>query len=80
MIDTLIVIGGAVLAVIAAWWAGQRKGRKAERKATSDELSEAYNDATKEVRHATTDLSDDPAVILERLREVAKRGQGKRDP
>jgi len=80
MIDTLVVIGGAVLAVIAAWWAGQRKGRKTERKATSDELSEAYNDTTKEVRNATTDIPYESDLVLERLREVAKRGQGKRDP
>ena len=79
MIDTLVVIGGAVLAVIAAWWAGQRKGRKTERKATSDELSEAYNDATKEVRHATTDIPDNPDLVLERLRQIAKRGQGRSD-
>jgi len=80
MIDTLVVIGGAVLAVIAAWWAGQRKGRKTERKATSDELSEAYNDATKEVRHAQSNVPDSPDDVIERLREVAKRGQGRRNP
>jgi len=79
MIDTLFVIVGAVLAVIAAWWAGQRKGRKAERKATSDELNEAYNDTTKEVRNATTDIPDNPDLVLERLRQIAKRGQGRSD-
>jgi len=80
MIDILTLMGGAVLAVMAAWWAGQRKGRKTERKAVQDDMNEAYNDTTKEVRDATDNLPDDPDDVLDGLRRRGTRGQGKRDP
>ena len=52
-----------------------RKGRKEGRKEVNDELDAAYNDTTKEVRDAQSDLPDDPAAVLERLHEFAKRGK-----
>lgn len=72
MMDLLGVIGAALVAVLAAWWAGQRKGRNEQRQATSDDMADAYNDTTKEVRNATDDLPTDPADIRQRLRELSK--------
>ena len=76
MTGILTLTGGAVLAVMAAWWAGQRNGRKTERKSVADDMAEAYNDTTKEVRDAQTDLPDDPDDVLDGLRKYTKRGQG----
>ena len=70
----------SIIAGIAALFWGNGKlqrhnGRKQGRKDVSDELSEAYNDTTKEVRNAQTDIPSDPVVVLDRLREFAERGR-----
>jgi hypothetical protein len=83
MLDLLTNIP-AVLSVLAGilalfWGNGKlqrHKGRKQGRKDVNDELSEAYNDTTKKVRHAQTDLPNDPVDVLDRLHEFAKRGKG----
>jgi hypothetical protein len=74
----------SILAGIAAlfWGNGKlqrHKGRKQGRKDVSDEMAEAYNTATKEVRNAQTDIPIDPVDVLDRLREFAKRGEGSGD-
>ena len=83
MIDLLTSIPallGILGAVIAAFWGNSKlqrhKGRKQGRKDVSDELSEAYNDTTKEVRNAQTDIPHNPADVLDSLRDFAKRGKG----
>jgi hypothetical protein len=64
---------GALLLALLTFGASQRrKGRKQ----VADELSEAYNNTTKEVRNAQTDIPDDPDDVLERLHGFAKRGDG----
>jgi hypothetical protein len=79
MIDLLTSIPallGILGAVVAAFWGNgklqRHKGRKEGRKDVSDELSEAYNDTTKEVRDAQTDLPDDPDDVLDGLRKFTK--------
>jgi hypothetical protein len=83
MLDLLTNIP-AVLSVLAGilalfWGNGKlqrHKGRKQGRKDVNDELSEAYNDTTKEVRNAQTDIPVNPADVIERLHEFAQRGKG----
>jgi hypothetical protein len=75
-IPTLLSILAGIVALF--WGSGtlqRRAGRKEGRQDVSDELDAAYNDATKEVRNAQSDLPDDPAAVLERLHEFAKRGK-----
>ena len=82
MLDLLTNIP-AVLSVLAGilalfWGNGKlqrHKGRKQGRQDVNDELAEAYNDTTKEVRNAQTDIPSDPVVVLDRLREFAERGR-----
>ena len=82
MLDLLTNIP-AVLSVLAGilalfWGNGKlqrHKGRKQGRQDVNDELAEAYNDTTKEVRNARTDLPDDPVAVLDSLREFAERGK-----
>ena len=71
------VYGGAaaILAIVAAVFALRRGGIKQGRQDVSDELSDAYNHLTKEVRNAQTDLPDDPVAVLDSLREFAERGR-----
>jgi hypothetical protein len=65
--------------IVALFWGNgklqRHKGRKQGRQDVNDELSEAYNDTTKEVRNAQTDIPSDPVAVLDRLREFAKRGK-----
>jgi hypothetical protein len=83
MLDLLTNIP-AVLSIIAGivalfWGNGKlqrHKGRKQGRKDVNDELSEAYNNTTKEVRDVQTDIPSDPVAVLDSLREFAKRGKG----
>jgi hypothetical protein len=67
-------------ALVALFWGNgklqRHKGLKQGRQDVNDELSEAYNDTTKEVRNAQTDIPSDPVVVLDSLREFAKRGKG----
>jgi hypothetical protein len=71
---------GVLAGIVALFWGNgklqRHKGRKQERQDVNDELSEAYNDTTKEVRNAQTDIPSDPVVVLDSLREFAKRGKG----
>ena len=86
MLDLLTNIP-AVLSVLAGilalfWGNGKlqrHKGRKQGRQDVNDELSEAYNHTTKEVRNAQTDIPSDPVAVLDSLREFAKRGKGRGD-
>jgi hypothetical protein len=75
---------GIIAGIVALFWGNgklqRHKGRKQGRQDVSDELSDAYNHTTKEVRNAQTDIPDDPDDVLERLREFAKRGKGRGDP
>ena len=74
---TTKVYGGAVaiLAVIAAVFALRRSGIKQGRQEVNDELSEAYNNTTKEVRNVQTDVPSDPVAVLDSLRQFAERGE-----
>ena len=82
MLDLLTNIP-ALLSIIAGlaalfWGNGKlqrHKGRKQGRQDVNDELSEAYSDTTKEVRHAQTDIPSDPVDVLDSLREFAERGR-----
>ena len=82
MLDLLTNIP-AVLSVIAGiaalfWGNGKlqrHKGRKQGRQDVNDELAEAYNVTTKEVRNAQTDIPSDPVAVLDSLREFAERGR-----
>jgi hypothetical protein len=67
-------ISGVVALFIALLTFGASQRRKG-RKDVNDELSEAYNDTTKEVRNAQTDLPADPDDVLDRLRVIAERGR-----
>jgi hypothetical protein len=66
--------------IVGLFWGNgklqRHKGRKQGRQDVNDELSEAYNHTTKEVRHAQTDLPSDPVAVLDSLREFAERGKG----
>tara|TARA_R110000765_G_C18458876_1_gene549475 strand:- start:108 stop:374 length:267 start_codon:yes stop_codon:yes gene_type:complete len=76
-IPTLLSIIAGIVAML--WGNGKlqrHKGRKQGRQDVSDELSEAYNDTTKEVRNAQTDIPSDPVAVLDSLREFAERGKG----
>jgi hypothetical protein len=82
MLDLITNIPAAlsILAGIAAlfWGNGKlqrHKGRKQGRKDVNDELAEAYNDTTKEVRNAQTDLPSSPDDVLKRLHGFAERGK-----
>jgi hypothetical protein len=82
MLDLLTNIP-AVLSIIAGivalfWGNGKlqrHKGRKQGRQDVNDELAEAYNHTTKEVRNAQTDIPSDPVAVLDSLREFAERGR-----
>jgi len=83
MIDLLTSIPallGILGAVVAAFWGNSKlqrhKGRREGKQAVSDALDEAYNDTTKEVRDAQTDIPSNPDDVLDSLREFAKRGKG----
>ena len=70
-------------ALVALFWGNgklqRHKGLKQGRQDVNDELSEAYNHTTKEVRNAQTDIPSDPVAVLDSLREFAKRGKGRGD-
>jgi hypothetical protein len=71
---------GGLVALVALFWGNgklqRHKGRKQGRKDVNDEMSEAYNNTTKEVRNAQTDIPSDPVAVLDSLREFAERGKG----
>jgi len=79
MIDLLTSIPallGILGAVVAAFWGNgklqRHKGRKQGRKDVNDELNEAYNDTTKEVRNAQTDIPSNPDDVIDGLRKFTK--------
>jgi hypothetical protein len=83
MLDLLTNIPALLVglaSLVALFWGNgklqRHKGLKQGRKDVNDELTEAYNDTTKEVRNAQTDIPDDPDDVLERLRDFAERGKG----
>jgi hypothetical protein len=83
MLDLLTNIPALLVglaSLVALFWGNgklqRHKGRKQERQDVNDEMTEAYNDTTKEVRHAQTDIPSDPVDVLNSLREFAKRGKG----
>jgi len=64
-----IALAGALLLAIVTFGASQRrKGAQA----VADELSQAYNDTTKEVRDAQTDIPSNPDDVLDGLRKFTK--------
>jgi hypothetical protein len=67
-------ISGVVALFIALLTFGASQRRKG-RNQVADELSEAYNNTTKEVRNAQTDIPSDPADVLDRLQQFAERGK-----
>jgi hypothetical protein len=71
---------GILAGIVAMFWGNgklqRHRGRKQGRQDVNDELSEAYNNTTKEVRNAQTDIPDDPDDVLERLHGFAKRRDG----
>jgi len=72
-IGRAIAGAGALLLALVSFGASQRrKGREA----VEDDMNEAYNDTTKEVRNVQADLPDDPDDVLDGLRKYTKRGQG----
>ena len=86
MIDLLTNIPALlsiIAGIVAMFWGNgklqRHKGRKQGRKDVNDELAEAYNDTTKEVRNAQTDIPSNPVDVLDSLREFAKRGKGRGD-
>jgi hypothetical protein len=70
---------GIIAGIVALLWGNgklqRHKGRKQGRQDVNDELAEAYNDTTKEVRNARTEIPSDPVAVLDRLREFAERGK-----
>jgi hypothetical protein len=70
---------GGIVALVALFWGNgklqRHKGRKQGREDVNDELADAYNVTTKEVRNAQTDLPNDPVAVLERLQQFADRGR-----
>jgi hypothetical protein len=70
----------ALVAVVALFWANgklqRHRGRKQGRDDVNDELSDAYNVTTKEVRNAQSNLPADPVAVLDRLQQFADRGRG----
>jgi hypothetical protein len=79
LLTNIPAVLGILAGIVAMFWGNgklqRRKGRKQGRQDVNDELSEAYNDTTKEVRNAQTDIPNDPVDVLDRLHEFAKRGK-----
>jgi hypothetical protein len=72
------LLAGLATLVALFWGNGKlqrHKGLKQGRKDVNDELTEAYNDTTKEVRNAQTDIPSNPVDVLDSLREFAERGK-----
>jgi hypothetical protein len=80
LLTNIPAVLGVLAGIVALFWGNgklqRHKGLKQGRQDVNDELSKAYNDATKEVRNAQTDIPSDPADVIERLHEFAKRGKG----
>jgi hypothetical protein len=80
LLTNIPAVLGVLAGIVALFWGNgklqRHKGRKQERQDVNDELTEAYNDATKEVRNAQTDIPSDPDDVLERLHGFAKRRDG----
>jgi hypothetical protein len=79
LLTNIPALMGIIAGLVALFWGNgklqRHKGRKQGQQDVSDELSEAYNDTTKEVRNAQTDIPSDPVAVLDSLREFAKRGK-----
>jgi hypothetical protein len=79
LLTNIPAVLGVLAGILALFWGNgklqRHKGRKQGRQDVNDELSEAYNDTTKEVRNAQTDIPSDPVAVLDSLREFAKRGK-----
>ena len=79
LLTNIPAVLGFIAGIAALFWGNgklqRHKGRKQGRQDVNDELTEAYNDTTKEVQNAQTDIPDDPDDVLERLHEFAKRGK-----
>ena len=68
-IGRAIAGAGALLLALLTFGASQRrKGRQA----VEDDMNEAYNDTTKEVRNVQADIPSNPDDVLDRLRKFTK--------
>ena len=79
LLTNIPAILGVLAGILALFWGNgklqRHKGRKQGRKDVNDELAEAYNDTTKEVRNAQTEIPSDPVAVLDRLQQFAERGK-----
>ena len=79
LIANIPAVLGILAGITALFWGNgklqRHKGRKQGRQDVNDELAEAYNDTTKEVRNAQTEIPSDPVAVLDSLREFAERGK-----
>ena len=80
LLTNIPAILSAIVGIAVLFWGNSKlqrhKGRREGKQAVSDALDEAYNDTTKEVRDAQTDIPSNPDDVLDSLREFAKRGKG----
>ena len=79
LLTNIPAVLGVLAGILALFWGNgklqRHKGRKQGRKDVNDELAEAYNDTTKEVRNAQTEIPSDPVAVLDRLQQFAERGE-----
>jgi hypothetical protein len=79
LLTNIPAVLGVLAGILALFWGNgklqRHKGRKQGRKDVNDELAEAYNDTTKEVRNAQTEIPSDPVAVLDRLQQFAERGK-----
>jgi hypothetical protein len=67
-------IAGAGALLLGLLTFGEYQRRK-ERQEIENEMNEAYNNTTKEVRDAQVNLPDDPDAVLDGLHKFTKRGK-----
>tara|TARA_R110000772_G_scaffold7843_2_gene26337 strand:+ start:2408 stop:2671 length:264 start_codon:yes stop_codon:yes gene_type:complete len=83
LIANIPAVLSVLAGILALFWGNgklqRHKGRKQGRQDVNDELAEAYNVTTKEVRNAQTDIPSDPVAVLDSLREFAERGRSGSD-
>jgi hypothetical protein len=66
---TVMWVAGLAALLFAAWMAGRRD----QRQQSAVETAEAYTKTRKEIDDVESNISDDPAVLREWLRERGKQ-------